>query len=94
MFKNPDVKLIDFSSEIHISPHKLSQLLNDNLGKSFASFINEYRIEESQKLLRENKNYTLEAIGFEAGFSSKSSFYATFKKLVGVTPFEYKKQFS
>ena len=94
LYKNPDVKLKDFSSEIHISPHKLSQLLNDNLGKSFASFINEYRIEESQKLLRENNNYTLEAIGFEAGFSSKSSFYATFKKLVGVTPAEYKKQFS
>ena len=94
LYKNPDVKLKDFSSEIHISPHKLSQLLNDNLGKSFASFINEYRIEESQKLLRENNNYTLEAIGFEAGFSSKSSFYATFKKVVGVTPSEYKKQFS
>jgi len=94
LYKDPDVKLKDFSSEIHISPHKLSQLLNDNLGKSFASFINEYRIEESQKLLRENKNYTLEAIGFEAGFSSKSSFYATFKKVVGITPSEYKKQFS
>ncbi len=93
-YKNPDVKLKDFSSEIHISPHKLSQLLNDNLGKSFSSFINEYRIEESQKLLRENNNYTLEAIGFEAGFSSKSSFYATFKKLVGITPSEYQKQFS
>lgn len=94
LYKNPDVKLKDFSSEIHISPHKLSQLLNDNLGKSFASFINEYRIEESQKLLRENNDYTLEAIGFEAGFSSKSSFYATFKKNVGVTPAEYKKQFT
>jgi AraC-like DNA-binding protein len=94
LYKNPDVKLKDFSSEIHISPHKLSQLLNDNLGKSFASFINEYRIEESQKLLRENNNYTLEAIGFEAGFSSNSSFYGTFKKIVGVTPSEYKKQFS
>jgi AraC-like DNA-binding protein len=93
-YKNPDVKLKDFSSEIHISPHKLSQLLNDNLGKSFASFINEYRIEESQKLLQENNNYTLEAIGFESGFSSKSSFYATFKKVTGLTPSEYKKQFS
>ena len=94
LYKNPDVKLKDFSSEIHISTHKLSQLLNDNLGKSFASFINEYRIEESKNLLQENNNYTLEAIGFEAGFSSKSSFYATFKKLVGLTPAEYKKQFS
>jgi AraC-like DNA-binding protein len=69
-------------------------LLNDNLGKSFALFINEYRIEEAKHLLKENNSFTLEAIGFEAGFSSKSTFYATFKKVTGQTPSEFKKQHS
>ena len=93
-YKNPDIKLKDIAKELNVSSHKLSQLLNDNFGKSFALFINEYRIEEAKKLLKENKQFTLEAIGFEAGFSSKSSFYATFKKIVGKTPSEFKKQFS
>jgi len=92
--KNTNIKLKDIASELDISSHKLSQLLNDNLGKSFALFINEYRIEEAKQLLVENKQYTLEAIGFEAGFSSKSTFYATFKKIIGQTPAEFKKQFS
>jgi len=92
--KNTNVKLKDIAKELDISSHKLSQLLNDNLGKSFALFINEYRIEEAKQLLVENKQYTLEAIGFEAGFSSKSTFYATFKKIIGQTPAEFKKQFS
>ncbi len=94
LYKNPDIKLSDIAKELDISPHQLSQLLNDNLKKSFALFINEYRIEEAQRLLKENHQFTLEAIGFEAGFSSKATFYSTFKKLVGQTPAEFKKQSS
>ena len=92
--RNTNIKIKDIAKELHVSSHQLSQLLNDNLGKSFALFINEYRIEEAKKLLQENNQFTLEAIGFEAGFSSKSTFYATFKKVVGITPSEFKKQFS
>jgi AraC-like DNA-binding protein len=93
-YKNTNVKLNDIAKELNITSHKLSQLLNDNLGKSFALFINECRTTEAKKLLKENNQFTLEAIGFEAGFSSKSTFYATFKKITGQTPSEYKKQLS
>jgi AraC-like DNA-binding protein len=92
--RNTNIKLNDIALHLKISSHKLSQLLNDNLGKSFALFVNECRIEEAKKMLKENNNFTLEAIGFEAGFSSKSTFYATFKKIVGLTPSEYKKRYS
>jgi len=94
LFKNPEVKLKDLADELSISKHHLSQLLNDNLGTSFAQYINTFRTEEAKRLLLENNPFTLEAIGFEAGFSSKSTFYATFKKTIGQTPAEFKKQFS
>lgn len=93
LFKNTNTKLLNVAKELQITPHKLSQLLNDNIGKSFAAFLNDYKIEESKKLLKENHKLTLEAIGFESGFSSKSSFYAVFKKAVGKTPAQYQKQF-
>lgn len=92
--KNTNIKLNDIAKELQISSHQLSQLLNDNLGKSFAQFINEYRIEDAKELLKNNSSFTLEAIGFEAGFSSKSNFYATFKKVVGKTPSAFKKEYS
>ena len=94
LYKESNIKLPTIAKQIHISPHKLSQLLNDNIGKSFASFINDFRILEAKRLLKENNQITLEAIGFEAGFSSKSSFYATFKKVVGQTPAEFQRNFS
>jgi AraC-like DNA-binding protein len=93
LYKEANVKLLSIAKELQITPHKLSQLLNDNIGKSLATFLNDYRVEEAKVLLKEKQNLTLETIGFEAGFSSKSNFYATFKKTVGQTPLQYQKQY-
>jgi AraC-like DNA-binding protein len=88
-FKNPNLKLHDLASEINVSAHQLSQLLNDSLGKSFTLYINEYRIEEACRILSTPENLTIEAIGEEVGFNSKSTFFSAFKKLKGTTPAIY-----
>ena len=91
LYKNPDIKLGDIARELKVSPHVLSQYLNDNLGKSFSFFINEHRIIEAKKLLGSKKQYTIESIGYESGFNSKSTFFTTFKKITGLTPSLYRK---
>ncbi|NRB49023.1 MAG: AraC family transcriptional regulator [Saprospiraceae bacterium] len=90
LYRNPKLKLPDLAAQLSISPHQLSQLLNDNLGKSFNTFVNEYRVEAACRQISELEHLSLEGIGFEVGFSSKSTFYATFKKMVGTTPAKYK----
>jgi len=92
LYKNSNAKSSLIAKKIGLTTHQFSQLLNDNLGKNFALFINEYRIEAAKKMLQKNHNLTLEAIGYECGFNSKSTFFTTFKKLVGTTPAQYKKQ--
>ncbi|WP_051584683.1 helix-turn-helix domain-containing protein [Pedobacter jeongneungensis] len=92
LYKNPDLKLNDLSKKINISGHQLSQLLNDNLGKSFAAYINEFRINEACGLMLNNSSIKLEAIGYEVGFNSKSTFYTAFKKYKQTTPTLYKEQ--
>lgn len=94
LYKNPNLKLVDVASLLEVSTHYLSQFLNDNLGQSFSQYINTLRVEESKKLIQKSNQYTLEAIGLEAGFSSKSTFYSTFKKVTGTTPAAYKNQIS
>lgn len=94
LYKNPDLKLNDLSKKINISGHQLSQLLNDNLGKSFAAYINSFRINEACKLIVNDKGIKLEAIGYEVGFNSKSTFYTAFKKHKQTTPTLYKEQLS
>lgn len=90
LYRNSKLKLQDLATRLSISPHQLSQLLNDNLGKSFNTFINEYRVKAACRQISELEHLSLEGIGFEVGFSSKSTFYATFKKMVGTTPAKYK----
>lgn len=93
LYMNQSVKLNDIAQKLNTTSHQVSQLLNDNFDTNFTSFINELRVLEAKELLKEKHHFTLEAIGFEAGFSSKSSFYAIFKKQVGVTPAQYKKEY-
>lgn len=94
LYKNPDLKLNDLAKKINISGHQLSQLLNDNLSKSFAAYINEYRINEACELMINDKGIKLEAIGYEVGFNSKSTFYTAFKKHKHTTPTLYKESLS
>lgn len=89
LFKNPNLKVNDLAREINISGHQLSQLLNDNVAKNFTLFVNEYRIDEACKILSKNTNLTIDAVGAEVGYNSKSTFFATFKKIKGMTPSVY-----
>lgn len=90
LFKNPNLKVNDLAKEINVSGHQLSQVLNDNMEKSFALFVNEYRIDEACKMLSTSPNLTIDAIGDEVGFNSKSTFFATFKKIKGLSPSVYR----
>lgn len=90
LYRKSNLKLHDVSKKLNILPHRLSQLINDNLGSTFPNFVNEYRIQEAKKLIQTHANFSLEAIGYECGFNSKSTFYAMFKKYTGTTPAKYK----
>ncbi len=78
---------------LDISQGHLSKTINQELQMSFKDYVNGLRIEEAKRYLIDEtfSNYTLLAIGLEAGFNSKSTFNASFKKIVGVTPSQFKK---
>lgn len=92
LHKNPNLSLQDLAKEIQVSSHQLSQLLNTNLGKNFTSFVNEFRIREACEIITSNDKLTLESIGYDVGFNSKSTFFAAFKKHTGKTPSNYQLQ--
>lgn len=92
IYTNPDLTLSILAKELSIRPQLLSQFINDNLNKSFTQFINEYRIEEAKRLLKESTQFKIDAVGFESGFNSSSTFYSSFKKITGTTPSNYQKR--
>lgn len=92
IYTNPELTLSILAKELNIRPQLLSQFINDNLNKSFTQFINEYRIDEAKRLLKDSTQLKIEAVGFESGFNSSSTFYSSFKKITGTTPSNYQKE--
>ncbi|MGB4205535.1 MAG: AraC family transcriptional regulator [Bacteroidales bacterium] len=80
----------DLSIESGIKQHRLTTIINDTMGTNFNGLVNNYRIKEAISMLEDNKhNYTIDAIADITGFSSRSTFYACFKKITGLTPKDY-----
>lgn len=91
-FLDPTVTLDKIAEELDLSKSYLSRIINGELGSSFPDYLNSLRVEEAKSYLSnpDFSNYTLVAIGLEAGFNSKTTFNNTFKKVTGITPSDYK----
>jgi AraC-like DNA-binding protein len=93
-YLDPELSLLKLAQLMQCSTHELSHLINQGFERNFYQFINAYRIEESKRLLQDQKldHLNILAIGFEAGFNSKTTFNTTFKQLVGMSPLEFRKR--
>lgn len=93
LFANPKLNLRALSEALDLKEKELSRLINDCEKVNFYQFINKYRIEKFKQLVQSpnTHHFTLLGLATKAGFSSKSTFYAAFKKLEGITPKQYEK---
>lgn len=93
VFKKRDLTVVDVSVAVGISPKKISKAINQIKKVNFNTYINTLRLEEAVLYLNDPKHYNLsiEGIGQEAGFNSKSVFYCAFKKKYNCTPLQFRK---
>ena len=91
-YLNENFSSQDVLTKFKISRSKLDDLLVQSKGISFAEWLNSFRIEYAKKLLLSNEQYTIDALSSMSGFSSRSAFYAAFKKITQITPTEFIKK--
>jgi AraC-like DNA-binding protein len=91
-YRDPELSLSSLSAMIDITPHQLSQILNERLKTNFKNFVNQYRLDYAQELLVSYPDRTILSVAFDAGFNSKSSFNTLFSKETGLTPSQYREK--
>ena len=92
-WENGDAIFVFFSgvaSELATNKTYVSAILNSLSGEKFTSLITRYRIEYAQRLMREHPDMLLDDVADESGFSSRTTFFRSFKALTGMTPQEWK----
>jgi AraC-like DNA-binding protein len=93
-FLEDDLTLAALASRLTLSPHHLSQVLNESMQTSFYDYINELRVAEVARCLRDPaySSQTVLDIALASGFSSKTTFNTVFKRAIGLTPTAYRAQ--
>jgi AraC-like DNA-binding protein len=86
-----ELTLADLAAQLGTTPHKLSEVLNAQVGKTFYDFVNSYRVRDVQRRIQNGEARTRKmlALALDAGFASKSTFNQAFKKHTNQTPSEF-----
>lgn len=89
-YLDKEIKISDIAKLLGEKTSTISNVINNDMGQNFCDFINSYRVAEAKKILLEkSSNLSIEGIGYEVGFKSKTTFYTSFKKFTGGTPTKY-----
>ena len=87
-YLNQDLNIYDLSKSMNTPSRQLSACINNEMGVNFNEWVNNYRVEAALKLLKDQSkaHYSIEGIGEDSGFKSRSAMYAAFKKKTGHSP--------
>lgn len=89
IYLNPQLRLSDVVARANSNRTYVSRFFNDNNGKTFFVFVNEYRVKHAKALLK-TSGEKLDVIAEQSGFSSRQSFHRVFSKIAGCTPEQYR----
>lgn len=81
----------DLCHHVHMIPRTLRRLCHRNMEMTPMALLRQLRINEGKKLL-ETTTISIQVIAREVGFTSQKQFSAVFKKLVGKTPTEVRRE--
>jgi len=85
------ISLEEISELVSLTEPAFCRYFKKITGKTFTTFVNEYRLVHASKLLAEQPSSITE-ICYQSGFNNFSHFNKQFKKFTGKSPSEYRKQ--
>lgn len=91
VYQEPSYSRSDLARELGAAESVVSRIINAHFGKSVPQLLNEYRIADAQRLLRETAA-PVRQIAEESGFHSAATFNRVFREVTGRTPTAYRQE--
>ena len=91
LYQNSNFRIQDLAVRLNYSIRDISLAINLCYDNNFNQLVNDFRIEECILKLKDGylDNFTLESLAKECGFSSRSTFFNSFKLKTGITPKQF-----
>ena len=91
-YKDKDYSAKKLAEDLGTNTRYISAVVNVRFHMNYTSFVNKFRIDEAMTLLvdKRYRDLNMEDISDMVGFANRQSFYASFYKINGITPREYK----
>ena len=86
-----DISLSSIAKTVHMNESYMSRRFRELTGININEHINSVRIGEAIKLLTET-DYSVTQVATKCGFNNANYFAAVFKKILGTTPYKYKRE--
>ena len=95
-YKDKDYSAKKLAEDLGTNTRYVSAVVNVRFHMNYTSFVNKYRIEEAMFILTDKRyqDLRIEEVSDMVGFANRQSFYASFYKITGITPQEYRMQHS
>lgn len=87
-YLDQDVNREKIALEIGTNRQYLIEAIKEKRGKTFNEYIYSYRLKYAYNLIINNREKTISEVLNESGFSTRATFYKTFKEAYGLTPRE------
>ncbi|MGB8453537.1 MAG: response regulator [Anaerocolumna sp.] len=91
-YRNENLSVKDISEHVFLSSTYVCTLFKNETGKTLNQFLTEFRIEKAKNMLMDSR-YKITDISAKAGYSDSNYFGKAFKKIVGLSPSEYRERF-
>lgn len=85
-----DITISTVADAFRINKSYLSHLFKEHVGMSLWSYVILRRLQACNELIR--KNHSIEEASYQVGFQNYSNFFRLYKKHMGITPIQFKKQ--
>jgi YesN/AraC family two-component response regulator len=93
-YRDKDYSAKQLAEDIGTNTRYISAVVNSRFHCNFTSFVNKYRIDDAMSILVDKRyqDLNVEEVGTMVGFSNRQSFYASFFRVLGMTPRDYRLQ--